>query len=381
MQQYSFSMLVKIGFGSGILFLLTACNPFTETTTEKTEPATLKSEPKVPEIIIDPNTSQQFRGPTEIEQRLARALPEIPYKIDNLTATAKSVNSQVWQATTPELNKHTVIKIQALLNWNHHGVGAVDGKFSRNTIKAMQNFQKAQNLPVTETMNAETWNALTANKTLNEQPVLVSYTLTAQDVRLPYHPKGAQYRSVREAVAEKFHMSRALLAELNPNIPLKAGQTITVYNPGQPNMVAVTRVVADKRRNSLYAYDSTGKLIASYPTTVGGGRTPSPRGKHKVMNRVLDPTYNKDFKNKNSAIPPGPNNPVGRVWLGLSKPSYGIHGSPEPELISRQSSAGCVRLTNWDALALFGTIQEGAEVEFLDVTPKKKSKQTTNKAS
>lgn len=317
----------------------------------------------VPLKVLQPNTSQQFVGANEIEQRLIEALPEIPYSTTDLTEHAQKVNSAVWQPDVP-MDNITATKVQALLNWHHHGVGAVDGAFGSNAIKAMQAFQKARDLPVTDKMDSATWQALTADTNLNNQPVLVNYTLTKQDVSLPYHKKGQQYRSVREAVAEKFHMSEALLQNLNKNTPLKAGNTITVYNPGQPNVVPVAKVVADKRKNILYAYDANDKMIASYPTTVGGRGTPSPKGTHKVANRVLKPTYNKDFKNPHSVLPPGPNNPVGLVWMGLSKPGYGIHGSPQPEMISRQASAGCVRLTNWDALSLYGTMEMGATVEF-----------------
>lgn len=312
---------------------------------------------------LRPDVSQQFMGTDDTSIRLAYALPEIPYSTQDLSSYAQQVNQAQWQADKT-LDKPTITKIQALLNWHNFGVGAVDGSFSQNTIKAMQTFQKANALPITNTMDEATWQALTADSTLANQPVLVNYTITSQDIRIPYHPKGMQYTSVKEALGEKFHMSRGLLTELNPKIPLKSGQTITVYNPYQPNTTPITKVVANKQKNLLYAYDSNDKLIASYPTTVGSKSTPSPKGVHHVRNRVIDPTYNKDFKNKDSVLPPGPNNPVGRVWMGLSKQGYGIHGSPEPEMISRQGSHGCVRLTNWDALALFGTLQDNATVEF-----------------
>ena len=319
----------------------------------------------------------------------------MPYQTDGLSDFAQSVNTAVWSQVMPNpppadenlaaKNEHVknpskqpskakkepilkdpisaaqIIRIQALLNWHHHSVGAVDGKMSNNTIKAMQIFQKAKNLPITEHMDSATWQALSADDNLMQQPVLVRYTLTDKDVRIGGGRSG--YHSVSEAVAERFHMSRKLLEELNPNIALKAGNTITVYNPYQPNEVLVKRVVIERDKNILYAYDEADNLVASYPTTINRARTP--KGTYKVANRVVDPSYNKDFRNKNSVIGPGPNNPVGRVWIGISKPSFGIHGSPEPELISRQTSAGCVRLTNWDALGLFGAIEEGAIVEFM----------------
>lgn len=321
-----------------------------------------------PKPIWKPNVSQQFIGQSEIEQRLAMALPEIPYSLDELGEFAQNVNTQVWQnnVTHANLTTEQILKIQALLNWHHHKVGAVDGKFNANTIKAMNVFQYKHNLPLTQTMNEATWQALTQDRALLERPVLVKYTLTEEDVDLYKYPKQTRYKKIEEAIAERFQMKRELLKRLNPNTPLQAGKSIIVYNPAQPNMQAVTRVIADKKRNILFAYNKDNELVASYPTTVGGRNSPSPTGKHRVVNSHIDPSYNKDFKNKASSIPGGPNNPVGRVWMGLSKKSFGIHGSPEPEMISHQKSAGCVRLTNWDALSLFGTIQHGAEVEFFE---------------
>lgn len=134
---------------------------------------------------------------------------------------------------------------------------------------------------------------------------------------------------------------------------------------GSPNSTPVSRVVADKAAQTLYAYDDNNNLIASYPTTVGSESTPSPTGTHQVKVKIHEPNYTHTGDNgKKTILPPGPNNPVGLVWIGLSKPSYGIHGSPDPERISRQASAGCIRLTNWDALSLLGVINNDATVEF-----------------
>ncbi|MDE0490375.1 L,D-transpeptidase family protein [Psychrobacter sp. A3] len=306
---------------------------------------------------------------------LNKLLPTIKYSTDGLPAMAKKVNDASW---TPGTNIDRTIgtKLQALLNWHHSGVGAVDGYWGKNTKKAMQAFQKANGLSVTEALNTETWQALTSDKALMTQPVLVSYQLTDADVDIKTTtiPAGATakaeleglyYENVIEALAEKFHMSEKYLKTLNPNASFSAGETITVYNPGNPNTAPVSRVVADKTTQTLYAYDDKGTLIASYPTTVGSTATPSPSGTHTVEVKVHEPNYTYTANDGSKAIlPPGPNNPVGSVWIGLSKPSYGIHGSPDPARISRQASAGCVRLTNWDALALLGVIQDGATVEF-----------------
>lgn len=344
---------------------LAGCDKSTATTTH--EEVIIKAPSNEPAPIIRrPNVSQQFIGIDLVSVRLASALDELPYETDTLDGYAKSVNHAVWTppqapATSATLDEATVLRIQALLNWHHHGVGAVDGKMNKNTIKAMRVFQEKQGLPITDTMDWATWQALFANPQLNEQPVLVRYELTAEDVKL--YGGRSEYQSVSEKIAEKFHMSRSLLQSLNPNTPLKAGNVITVYNPYQPNEVAVTKVKVKRKDNILFAYDKDDKLVASYPTTVNMARTP--KGTYKVTSRVIKPTYNSDFSSKKGLIAPGPNNPVGLVWIGISKPSFGIHGSPQPEKISQQTSAGCVRLTNWDALGLYGVIQDGAEVEFM----------------
>lgn len=319
--------------------------------------------------------SQQIDGNSKAANSLNELLTKIEYSTENLSETAKKVNEATWKADT-KIDRNVATKLQALLNWNHSGVGAVDGYWGKNTRKAMQAFQKAQGLPVTEAVNEETWQALTKNSTLNSQPVLVSYQLTDADVnvkttQIPASAEakakldGMYYESVLEALGEKFHISRDYLKSLNPNASFKSGETIIVYNPGNPNTTPVSRVVADKDTQTLYAYDDSDNLVASYPTTVGSTATPSPTGTHKVKVKIHEPNYTYTSDNgKKSIIPPGPNNPVGVVWIGLSKPSYGIHGSPDPERISRQASAGCVRLTNWDALSLLGVIKNDATVEF-----------------
>lgn len=329
-----------------------------------TETQTEIEAPTEPVKQLQPNVSQQFIGTTDSQQRLAKALPELPYDITDLPPKAQEVNQAMWTPEAP-LDENLILKIQALLNYNHHSVGAVDGRFGKNVVKALQVFQEKNGLQVTGDIDSETWNKLTEDSTINEQPVLVNYTLTDEDVTLIANPKGQQFESVLEAVAEKFHMSQGLLLRLNADTSFEAGNTIVVYNPYQPNAIPVHRVVAVKSKNLLYAYDENDTLVASYPTTMGSVYKPSPNGEYKVLSRIKDPTYNKDFKNPKTALPPGPNNPVGRVWIGINKRSYGIHGSPNPERISRQNSSGCVRLTNWDALGLYGTIEEGAKVEFL----------------
>ncbi len=319
--------------------------------------------------------SQQLTGDSDIATSLNKLLPTIKYTTEGLPQSARQVNSASW-SSGQDIDRTTGTKLQALLNWHHNGVGPVDGYWGKNTRKAMQAYQKANGLRTTNNLNNETWQSLTASERLTSQPVLVSYKLSRDDVNVKTTtiPAGAEakaelegmyYESVPEALAEKFHMTESYLKKLNPNASFRAGETITVYNPGNPNTKAVSRVVADKNTQTLYAYDDSNSLVASYPTTVGSTATPSPSGTHTVEVKIHEPnyTYSADDGSQ-SIIPPGPNNPVGLVWIGLSKPSYGIHGSPDPSRISRQASAGCVRLTNWDALSLLGVINDDATVEF-----------------
>ena len=319
--------------------------------------------------------SQKIAGKSKAAVTLNKLLPTIKYTTENLPVEAQKVNSATWTQGMKR-NSHTTTKLQALLNWQQNGVGSVDGYWGKNSRKAMQAFQMANGLAVTDTLNTETWQALTKNDKLMAQPVLVNYELSDADINIKTTTipasaeakaklEGMYYESVIEGLAEKFHISENYLKALNPNAKFAVGETIIVYNPGNPNTKPVSRVVADKTTETLYAYDDKGILVASYPTTVGSTTTPSPTGTHTVAVKVHEPNYTYTADNgSKSILPPGPNNPVGSVWIGLSKPSYGIHGSPDPARISRQASAGCIRLTNWDALALLGVIQNGATVEF-----------------
>ncbi|MFZ3144564.1 L,D-transpeptidase family protein [Psychrobacter glacincola] len=319
--------------------------------------------------------SQKIAGKSKAAVTLNKLLPTIKYSTENLPVEAQKVNNATWTQGMKR-NSYTTTKLQALLNWQQNGVGSVDGYWGKNSRKAMQAFQMANGLAVTDTLNTETWQALTKNDKLMAQPVLVSYELSDADINIKTTTipesaeakaklEGMYYESVIEGLAEKFHISENYLKALNPNAKFAVGETIIVYNPGNPNTKPVSRVVADKTTETLYAYDDKGILVASYPTTVGSTTTPSPTGTHTVAVKVHEPNYTYTADNgSKSILPPGPNNPVGSVWIGLSKPSYGIHGSPDPARISRQASAGCIRLTNWDALALLGVIQNGATVEF-----------------
>ncbi|WP_367108617.1 L,D-transpeptidase family protein [uncultured Psychrobacter sp.] len=297
------------------------------------------------------------------------------YTTLDLSSYAQQVNNATWSPNM-NVNSAMTIKMQALLDWNHASPGPVDGGWGMNSKKALTNFQTMKGLPANGKLDQKTWNALTKNIPANK-PVLVTYTLTDEDINTNFATtpsgseakskmKGLYYQDIKEMLAERFHMDVRYLDKLNKNKKYEAGETITVLNTRTPLNERINRVVADKASKTLYAYNGD-KLVATYPTTIGSDATPSPQGTFKIINRVKMPWYKatvgEGSDKKVHMLPPGPNNPVGVVWMGLSKPSYGIHGSPKPEGISRQASAGCVRLTNWDVLEVYANIENGAKVE------------------
>ena len=259
------------------------------------------------------------------------------YTTLNLSSYAKQVNNAVWSPNM-KVNSAMTIKMQALLDWNHASPGPIDGGWGMNSKKALTNFQTMKGLPATGRMDQKTWNALTKNIPANK-PVLVTYTLTDDDIKTNFATtpagseakskmKGLYYQDIKEMLAERFHMDIRYLDKLNKNKTYKAGETITVLNTRDPLNQRINRVVANKADKTLYAYNGD-KLVATYPTTVGSDATPSPQGTFKIINKVKMPWYKatvgKGSQKKVHMLPPGPNNPVGVVWMGLSKPSYGLH--------------------------------------------------------
>jgi lipoprotein-anchoring transpeptidase ErfK/SrfK len=188
--------------------------------------------------------------------------------------------------------------------------------------------------------------------------------------------KALGYTSPREAIAEKFHMSEGLLSALNPGKKFdQPGETIFITNVlNRQNKLTIGRIEVDKVRQTVKAFDPSGALIAFLPATVGSEEKPSPTGSLKVVSADTNPyyRYNPDYKFKGVksktafTIKPGPNNPVGSYWIGLSAEGYGIHGTPNPSKVSKAESHGCVRLTNWDAALLGSNVKKGTPVVFVD---------------
>lgn len=284
-----------------------------------------------------------------------------------------------------------LIKVQVLLDRVRFSPGAIDGRDGANLQGALASFAAAQGLPATRRLDQALFDKLQAT---SGEPVVTDYTITDADVKGPFEPiprkleeqaapQPMGYTNPQEMLAERFHMQRDLLSALNPGKPFdKAGTVILVaaVSPmgegkieGHPLTPKVSRVEVDKQSRRVKAFSKDNKLISTYPASVGSTEKPAPTGTFKVKTVAFDPwyTYNPKYKFKGVkarekfSIRPGANNPVGLVWIDLSIPSYGIHGTPEPENIGKTESHGCIRLTNWDARDLASHIEKGATVELL----------------
>ena len=288
---------------------------------------------------------------------------------------SQSANTAVWQPDSDlSADAHLTTKIQALLDRSHASPGPIDGQIGSNTRKAIRAFEQMRGLPVDGEMDIEVWQAL---QVVASAPILTQYSISSTDATGPFlsmprrvadqaKMRSMAYGSIVEMLGEKFHMHVNYLRALNPDSRFAVGDSITVIDTGRPAQVAVKHLQASKSDKMLYAYDANNQLVAAYPTTIGAADSPSPSGTHRIAVIVANPKYKWSFGKETYFLPAGPNNPVGTVWLGLSKRSYGIHGSPSPEGISRQASHGCVRLTNWDVQELMTNVKAGVSVRFVD---------------
>ncbi|HTI39564.1 MAG TPA: L,D-transpeptidase [Vicinamibacterales bacterium] len=274
------------------------------------------------------------------------------------------------------------LQTQVMLDRAGYSPGEIDGAMGTNTKNALAAFQKgggdASALP---------------------SDAIVSYRITDEDAAGPFTPDipddlveqskldSLGYRDLLELLGERFHCSPALLRRLNPNAQFTAGAEIVVPNvqgtidptrppqdgetPPRQNGVDVTLTVT-RSTSTLVVADEGGTTIFFAPVTTGSEHDPLPIGNWKVTGVQHDPSFHynpelfwdADPKNTKAVIKPGPNNPVGVVWIDIDRPHYGLHGTPEPSQIGKTTSHGCVRLTNWDALRVASFVHPGTRVVF-----------------
>lgn len=274
------------------------------------------------------------------------------------------------------------LRVQVLLDRAHVSPGQIDASMGNVTSLMLSVFQSQHNLPASGNPDPATIQALEQNQ--QSVPTTVNYKLTSDDLRGPYRPLPARiedqadlpsldFSSPWDGLGERFHCSPGLLHRLNPNLlSLEAGDQLVVPNVHRDVPQGAVSISVSKASRIVQALDANGQPIASYPATIGSEHDPLPIGNWQVTKVEWNPVFyfnpklfwDADPGEAKAVIKPGPRNPVGVVWIGLTVPHYGIHGTPDPALIGHGFSHGCVRLTNWDAAELAEMANHGMQVIF-----------------
>lgn len=356
-------------------------------------PNAAPARPATPPLVRRPAIQPVLSPATPLDLSRVPGNGETATQISMATANGGTTRFPVG----PGLRGPSVLRVQVLLNRAYFAPGMLDGGWGQNTGIAVYWFQAREGLAPTGVVDSATYARL-VKVAGDPEHIVVPHTLTAAEVRGPFAPlpsniyEQAQlncvcYESLSEKLSELFASRVELLQRLNPGVrldSLKAGAVINVPNvrdPAAPPKGVVETLVVSGADHYLQALDASGRILYHFPTTLGSSYDPSPEGSFHVLSITENPWWhyqpailhhgNEDAPE--AQIPPGPNSAVGRVWMTLSAPHYGIHGTKSPETIGYAVSAGCVRLANWDALFLARRLTAGTPVVFRGTRTREKT--------
>jgi lipoprotein-anchoring transpeptidase ErfK/SrfK len=330
-------------------------------------------------VQLDPATGPDIPNPEKWEQISAEAVNTLPQHVP----------------LHGDVGGPSVLRAQILLDRALFSPGIMDGRWGKNTAEALYWFQRREGLRATARLDSATFQRL-RQAAGNPRELVVRKTLTEDDVKGPFTPipediyehaklSCSCYESLTEKLSETYHATPDLLAKLNPGVDLdnvRAGQQLylpAVRDESAAGRGQVAKLVVSGRGTYVHAVDAQNRILYHFPSTLGGSYSPSPSGSFTVNGVTQDPSwhYQPDIlvgvpdNEPEAMIPAGPNVAVGAVWIDLSEPHYGIHGTSEPQTIGYASSNGCVRLTNWDVEFLSRHVRAGVPVEFRDISGQK----------
>ncbi len=275
-----------------------------------------------------------------------------------------------------------VVRLQVLLDRARFSPGVINGRLDEDVRRGLVAYEQAHGFPADGKLSRPVWASLTM---ADPKPAIMAHRIDADDIAGPFTPEIPKdfpamarlehlgYRDAAEELAEAFHMDVALLRALNPKARFVPGETVLVAARGDDDLrVDLGRIEVDHGAGLVRAYDAMGRLLAAYPASVGSRSCPAFTGAVQVVSIDPQPSYSYDsdslgvagFSRGRTEIAPGPNNPIGVVWINLSRDGYGIHGAPDAESVGGPSPHGCVRLTNWDARELARGVKPGTPVTF-----------------